>query len=891
MRKIIIAFLTLMLFGSAGYFVYSKVGKTKSTTATVNKDEKIARTETINMEDVADVQTDVPTDKVFEYTFEPALNEQSLNSDNVYVLDDENQKVAVTYELVDNGNKLLVNPPDGGYIKGAKYELNLTNDIKKVTGENVSKNYKMQFITVRDEVETAVLNPDVKKLTQDQAEVTGVNQVRINKDVKVVVDDIIIIPTEEYPDGQALKITKIGTKGGNLVADVKEPEFVEIYDKLDINKTYPITAENFIINEDLEGVTVESLASVEQGPMVASASANAKEKVEFDYPLPTVQVKYDEGMQVKFTNYPLNPASKKNKLALDGTMKLISPVIKPEIKKDGLLELERLKIVTESKVENEFKIKALGKELNEDKQLLEVIADLKGEKIEVGEVRIPIGATGLLLEVNLLAKFDYSVEGGLEVILYMDYNETSGFIYDKDGVTPIFKPSADFDFGFQGRGKAEGKVGPAFDVLLTGFGVVGGGFEAFAGAKAEGVAAAGENSKDGKYACAKIEEKLFIQGSIIVNVFDETLLKWILKEKEFGQEQNTDTCQFMNGFVPIHKQEMNSGESKNFNIEFIEHDILDEKYNNKPADMDKVKVSSSADGVVIIKKTKKGVTVKAEEFPAKDKTTITILQKVDGKEHKMDILFTIKNFKEAEQKRKDKEAKEKAAAEKWNGEWTRTSISNPGTLVISNIDGSTFDLVLNVLSGGNTSGIEGKATVTGNTAELVSNEFNCRLDLTLNADSITVGETQGCYEIGGMGTYFEGEYKNHTVAANTPKSTLSSFNIIDAKSDTDIQKLLGEDYDLFVENMQIFGETRDTYGLEETLVIEGGVRGLYTFKEGIIVKDPFNNYYIGSIVEDGTKVRFYTNDAAYKNKLHDVVDTWRQDFADYPVEYNYKKID
>ncbi|WP_374717683.1 hypothetical protein [Neobacillus sp.] len=251
------------------------------------------------------------------------------------------------------------------------------------------------------------------------------------------------------------------------------------------------------------------------------------------------------------------------------------------------------------------------------------------------------------------------------------------------------------------------------------------------------------------------------------------------------------------------------------------------------------------------------------------------------KEKEISKTETTENSKQVQKEKKKKESNN------WNGEWTRVSVSDPGTLKISNFNGKTFDLALEVLSGANTGGIDGKATVTGKTAILVNDEFNCRLDLTLNKDSITVNETEGCYEIGGIGTHFGGEYKNQSAAAKTPKATLSSGSIIDANSDKDIQKLLGNDYDTLVENMQII----DSYELEDTLVFEGGVRGLYTLKEGIIVKDPFNHYYIGSIINDGEKVKFYTNDITYKNKLHPVVDEWRQDFADYPVEYIYKKID
>jgi hypothetical protein len=53
--------------------------------------------------------------------------------------------------------------------------------------------------------------------------------------------------------------------------------------------------------------------------------------------------------------------------------------------------------------------------------------------------------------------------------------------------------------------------------------------------------------------------------------------------------------------------------------------------------------------------------------------------------------------------------------------------------------------------------------------------------------------------------------------------------------------------------------------------------------------DATGHYHIASIV-DAEKVVFYTTDPAYANQLHEVVDTWRQRFTDYPVEYVYKPL-
>jgi len=90
--------------------------------------------------------------------------------------------------------------------------------------------------------------------------------------------------------------------------------------------------------------------------------------------------------------------------------------------------------------------------------------------------------------------------------------------------------------------------------------------------------------------------------------------------------------------------------------------------------------------------------------------------------------------------------------------------------------------------------------------------------------------------------------------------------------------------------MQLVQSSEEKYGEADYIVIEGGVRGLYTLMEGIVIIDPIGNYYIGSIIGGGEKVRIYTNDPAYKNKTHELIDEWRSRFKYYPVEYRFKEI-
>jgi len=129
----------------------------------------------------------------------------------------------------------------------------------------------------------------------------------------------------------------------------------------------------------------------------------------------------------------------------------------------------------------------------------------------------------------------------------------------------------------------------------------------------------------------------------------------------------------------------------------------------------------------------------------------------------------------------------------WNGEWRRTQQHHEGTLIISTFNGDTFMMSLDVMNGGNTGGMEGSATVEGNTATFVDGELGtgCIIKMTLKNDVITIEETEECLLVGGMGTYFSGEYVNIlSESFETGTHTLSSKGIIAEEHDETIQKLL-----------------------------------------------------------------------------------------------------
>lgn len=223
----------------------------------------------------------------------------------------------------------------------------------------------------------------------------------------------------------------------------------------------------------------------------------------------------------------------------------------------------------------------------------------------------------------------------------------------------------------------------------------------------------------------------------------------------------------------------------------------------------------------------------------------------------------------------------------WNGEWQRMTQNYEGTLNISNFDGDSFNLSISVMNGANMGDMEGVAIVEGDQATYTDAEYDtgCRLDMTLTEDSIQVETNDDCWNVGGMGTFFYGEYMNEEKAVNQPKDTLVSLDILIPEQDEVVRELVGEDYDILVSHMQ---NVEFSPG-QESFLVKGGVKGLYSIKESVIWINIFGDYNIASII-DGEKIRFYTNEEGYKDKLPTTIEDWSENFSDYPVEYIYKNI-
>ena len=96
------------------------------------------------------------------------------------------------------------------------------------------------------------------------------------------------------------------------------------------------------------------------------------------------------------------------------------------------------------------------------------------------------------------------------------------------------------------------------------------------------------------------------------------------------------------------------------------------------------------------------------------------------------------------------------------------------------------------------------------------------------------------------------------------------------------KKLVGKTYGLFEDSFQLVNEEADLDQLNAK-VLAGGVRGLFTFMEGIIMHCPNGMLYAAVI--DGDTVKYFYNDPHYSKKMPITIDRWRDRFKEKKVIY------
>lgn len=92
-----------------------------------------------------------------------------------------------------------------------------------------------------------------------------------------------------------------------------------------------------------------------------------------------------------------------------------------------------------------------------------------------------------------------------------------------------------------------------------------------------------------------------------------------------------------------------------------------------------------------------------------------------------------------------------------------------------------------------------------------------------------------------------------------------------------LKGLLKNNYRTLVESLKRVNYPEDSLSLVDekgVLRLEGGVPGLYTIMEAILIVEPCGNIYT-AMLDRGERILYFTNDREYTGKLPPAIEEWR----------------
>ncbi len=220
---------------------------------------------------------------------------------------------------------------------------------------------------------------------------------------------------------------------------------------------------------------------------------------------------------------------------------------------------------------------------------------------------------------------------------------------------------------------------------------------------------------------------------------------------------------------------------------------------------------------------------------------------------------------------------EEKAPAPWTGRWSRTKYYfSPASLTIWNVDADGFDFRLSASSGGHSGVVDtARAQFAGETA-IFQSQWGGTLTFRLQGDGLVI-EQQGNMGAG-MGVVYSGEYRRGKVDLAPP--TLTEHGVFkNPTAEETFKALVGDSYGTFLRTFHLVSKEEDLDKIGAT-VYRGGVRGLFTINEGIVMHTPDGEMWAALVVLD--KVSYYTNSARFAG-LPLTLEHWRSRFPNKPV--------
>lgn len=221
----------------------------------------------------------------------------------------------------------------------------------------------------------------------------------------------------------------------------------------------------------------------------------------------------------------------------------------------------------------------------------------------------------------------------------------------------------------------------------------------------------------------------------------------------------------------------------------------------------------------------------------------------------------------------------------WWGEWINYNHNRSfgGDIFIRETTSSGFLFDMSVYSGSHSGRITSQAIfVSRDMAYTKINNLNGEFGEIIfkrriidGKKFLTVEETASCSSYRGMGVMFSGEFQ----WSSDHLFDLGFLNELDLQR---IYNVLGGYYFDFKKRMEGIGEEENLDNFEAK-VFNGGVRGMYTFMEGIVMCSPEGGIWVAYL--DENEIKYFTNNNTWKTKIPKTIEEWRSRFQELEINY------
>jgi len=217
---------------------------------------------------------------------------------------------------------------------------------------------------------------------------------------------------------------------------------------------------------------------------------------------------------------------------------------------------------------------------------------------------------------------------------------------------------------------------------------------------------------------------------------------------------------------------------------------------------------------------------------------------------------------------------------RWWGTWEAGKDRNwfEQELSITKVYEDKFDFKLICIHGAHIGEISGSAKFISSNEAIFEKQDNfdeeiCRLHFYKINHSMQITE-EDCNSYHGMRAYFDGNYE-------FKKDIFDYYDEhIDDTILSNIYALTGRHY--WEKFQQCFSDTHELDDLDEigAYIISGGVAGLYTIQESILMVDKNKNIWGAFINDEDDKVYYFASLPEWKNKIPLTIEKWRENFKD-----------